>query len=123
MRESNDFLFVFISTGDIFVLETQSETYVEPTDVESNKIIHKLSHGKVPKFAYIDVKQKANQSGIDSADQLYILSVDETGREGKLHLVTITDPKPMNYGQSKKSMHKRAFDIKQINVFQVAKTD
>ena len=56
MRDSNDFLFVIISTGDIFVLETQSETYLEPPDYESNKVIHPQSFGRVPKFAVIDVK-------------------------------------------------------------------
>jgi len=97
LRDTNDFLFVFISTGDIFVLETQSETFIEPPDFDSNKLIHPLSFGKVPKFAVVDVKKKANESGIANADQLYILSVDETGREGKLHLVTISEPKPFNY--------------------------
>ena len=97
MRESNDFLFVFISTGDIFVLETQSETFIEPPDFGNNKVIHPLSFGKVPKFAVVDIKKKENESGILNADQLYLLSVNEKGTEGKLHLVTITDPQPFNY--------------------------
>ena len=57
MRDSNDFLFVFMSTGEVFILETQSETFLEPSDFDDqNKLINKFSFGKVPKFATFDVK-------------------------------------------------------------------
>ena len=69
MRDSNDFLFVFMSTGEVFILETQSETFIEPHDFgDHNKLIHKKSFGKVPKFATFDVKQKVNESGFVGDD-------------------------------------------------------
>ena len=40
MRDSNDFLFVFMSTGNVYILETQSETFLEPPDMDDHKIIN-----------------------------------------------------------------------------------
>ena len=80
-----------MSTGEVYILETQSETFLEPHDFE-NKVINAFSFGKVPKFATFDVKQKANESGIAGADQLYILAVEESGKEGNLHMATIMEP-------------------------------
>ena len=56
MRDSNDFLFVFMSTGEVYILETQSETFLEPSDFDEHKIINEYSFGKVPKFATYDVQ-------------------------------------------------------------------
>ena len=45
-----------MSNGNMYILETQSETFVEPQDFESNKIINPYSFGKIPKDAVIDLK-------------------------------------------------------------------
>ena len=68
LRESNDFLFVFMCNGDMFILETQSETFVEPQNFESNKAMNPYSFDRIPKYATIDLKQKANESNIEGAD-------------------------------------------------------
>ena len=69
MRDSNDFLFVFMSNGNVFILETQSETFLEPPDVDDEtKLIKDYSFCKVPKYATFDVKQKANESSIAGAE-------------------------------------------------------
>lgn len=56
LRESNDFLFVFMCNGDIYILETQSETFVEPQNFESNKAMNPYSFDRIPKYATIDLK-------------------------------------------------------------------
>lgn len=76
LRDSNDFLFIFMTDGNIYILETQSETFVEPPDFESNKAHNLFSFGKIPKFAKIDLKNKKNDSGIDGAEQMYIVAVE-----------------------------------------------
>ena len=92
-RESNDFLFVLLSSGDLFILETQSEMLIEPPDFESNKVINSYSFCRVPKFAVLDIKKRSNQSNISGAEELWILSVQESGRKGSLHVATFADPK------------------------------
>ena len=65
-----------MTDGNIYILETQSETFVEPPDFESNKAHNLFSFGKIPKFAKIDLKNKKNDSGIDGAEQMYIVAVE-----------------------------------------------
>ena len=110
----------------MYILETQSETFVEPQDFESNKIINPYSFGKIPKDAVIDLKQKPDDSGIEGAQQLYIVAVDETGTEGSIYEITMSDPKHMLEADRKAGLpkhvierrlsHKKSFAISDVNV-------
>ena len=73
---NDDFLLVFISNGDIFVLERQSESFIDPSDFSFTKKGHPKSFGKIPGF-----------SSIDKADNL-ILAISELGK-GTLHTIDI----------------------------------
>lgn len=123
MRDSNDFLFVFMSTGNVYILETQSETFLEPPDMDDHKIINEYSFCKVPKFATFDIQEKENESDIPGAEQLYILAVEESGTEGNLHMATIVDPMEAKRRENKhgsrirkRYTHKKAFTIKDVNI-------
>lgn len=59
MRDSNDFLFVFMSTGEVYILETQSETFLEANYLHERKVNNnEYSFGKLREFATFDVAQK-----------------------------------------------------------------
>ena len=127
-RDTNDFLFVFNSRGDIFILETQSETFVEPADfADERKLTHRMSHGKVPKFALVDVRQKMTALDRVDPDHLYILSVDESAKEGGiLHQVTMRDPGYADYSSTttnRRSTHKKSFTVRELHRFQIPLTE
>ena len=69
----DDFVLVFISNGDLFVLERQSETFVTPAEPGEG---HEMSFAKVPSFSVIDM-----------ADG-YILAASESGK-GTLHSIKV----------------------------------
>lgn len=92
MRDSNDFLLLNMSNGDIFIFETQSETFVEPADFDSSKPIKSFSFAKVPKFSTIDIKKKRCDSPNPDSEQLYLLAVDEAGKEGAMFEFTLSEP-------------------------------
>ncbi len=92
LRDSNDFLLLNMSNGDIFIFETQSETFVEPADFDSNKPIKSFSFAKVPKFSTIDIKRKRCDSPNSETEQLYLLAVDEVGKEGAMFEFTLSEP-------------------------------
>ena len=78
---NDDFVLLFLSNGEIFVVDRQTEDFVEPPDFEDGtKAMHPLSFGKVPQFAVVDLSD-----GI-------ILSCSEQG-EGCIHRVAIKDQK------------------------------
>lgn len=89
-KESQEFLFVVISTGDFYIIETQREKFVEPADFElGTKVLPALSFGRVPKYAIIDIKRAGRRPDDDKSllDRLLVLAVDESGRYGTLHEV------------------------------------
>ena len=116
---NNDFLFVFLTSGAIYVLETQSETFLEPPDFnDTNKAIKNFNFANTPNFSIYDAKPKVNESNIPGADELYILAVQESGAEGSLLKVTIMDPEvarrreaSMNRRIPNRYAHKKAFTI------------
>ena len=76
-KDNDDLALVFMSDGEIFVVDRQSETFLEPPDFEEgNKVMNAMSFGRVPVFAVID-----------SCDGL-VLSVSESGA-GTLHRTAI----------------------------------
>ena len=76
-KDNDDFVLVFMSNGEIFVVDRQSETFLDPPDSEDgSKLISTMSFGRVPAFSVIDF-----------ADGL-ILSVSENG-DGTLHRTAI----------------------------------
>jgi len=144
LKNSNDFLFVFMSNGDMFILETQSETFIEPPDFteeqgkaeQGNAVIKPYSFGRMPKDAVIDIKRKRNESGIRDSDQIYVIGigVDELSASGTMYTLTMADPKIMApidlaSGVSKRtvqrrSMHKKAFSVSDVNIqFVLPKND
>ena len=72
-RDSNDFLFVFLTSGHVYILETQSETFLEPPDfADTNKASNAYSFLTVQQqqgfSSLIDIKPKANESDIPGAE-------------------------------------------------------
>ena len=66
-----------MSNGEIFVVDRQSETFLEPPDFEDgNKVTNAMSFGRVPAFGVVD-----------SSDGL-VLAVSESG-DGTLHRTSI----------------------------------
>lgn len=127
-KNSNDFLFVFMSNGDMFILETQSETFIEPPDFESNKVIKPYSFGRIPKEAVVDIKRKRNESKIKDSDQIYVIGIgfDELSSQGTMYIMTMADPKimaPIDLASGvpkrvvqRRSTHKKAFSISDVNI-------
>jgi hypothetical protein len=68
-------------------LETHSEELIEPPDHDlGTKVIPVLSWGRVPKYAVIDVKNTSKDP-----NKCIILGIQDDGRMGTLHEVTILD--------------------------------
>mmetsp|Transcript_2016 Transcript_2016/g.2846 ORF Transcript_2016/g.2846 Transcript_2016/m.2846 type:complete len:124 (+) Transcript_2016:863-1234(+) len=115
-----------MSNGNMYILETQSETFVEPSDFESNKVINPYAFGRVPKFAIVDLKSKRDDSGIEGAESVYVVAVEESGKEGSMYEITMADPKQMLVADrragvprhviERRRTHKKAFSISDVNV-------
>ena len=73
--DSDEFLLVFISNGEIFILEKQTESFITPSYYYAERS-HEKSFGAIPKFSIID-----------KTDNM-ILAVSESGK-GSLHTIDI----------------------------------
>ena len=57
-KDNDDFVLLFMSNGEIFVVDRQSETFVQPPDYEDgNKVMHAMSFGRVPMFSVVDASE------------------------------------------------------------------
>jgi len=80
--DNDEFLLVFISNGDIFVLDKQSESFVTPDSHPSAAHVgHPKAFGKIPPFSIIDIVENL------------ILAVSEKGN-CTLHKVEVVSNNP-----------------------------
>ena len=126
MRSSSEFLFVIINSGDLCVLDKESENFLKPPDFEyGTKIMHPLSFGKVPKFPVIDVKDYYDSEHANTRS--LIVAVDENGTTGTLHeaVIGLGNAKAKNRSRlSKKSFvinHHMNFHIPKCSQARVSK--
>lgn len=113
---------MFLTSGAIYILETQSETFLEPPDfADPNKLINPFNFTNTPNFSVYDVKPKFNDSSTPGIDELYILAVQESGVKGSLYKATFMDhevakKQEANYASLKRKIpnryaHKKVFTI------------